>query len=50
MTFEDFAESVVAGWIPAAWHPAMHVAVIAWKWIAAHVIGGLALIIARARK
>jgi hypothetical protein len=37
MTPEDFIESVAAGWVPLAWHPAWHFIVVASKWIALQV-------------
>jgi hypothetical protein len=37
MTPEDFIESVIAGWVPLAWHPAVHFVVVAWKWIVLQV-------------
>jgi len=33
MTYEDFAESVVAGGLPVAWQPAVHVVIASIKWV-----------------
>jgi hypothetical protein len=43
MTIEDFAESVIAGWVPVAWHSAVHVVVVACKWVALQVALALAV-------
>jgi hypothetical protein len=50
VTLEDFAESIVAGYVPLATHPAIHAAIVAMKWIAAHVAAFAVALIARARK
>lgn len=43
MTFEDFAESVLAGWLPLGWSAALH-------WLATHVWPLVAVLAARLRK
>lgn len=50
MTLEDFIESVVAGWVPVAWHPAAHYAAIVWRWLLVHVAPWAALLAVRGRK
>lgn len=50
MTLEDFAESVLAGWIPLGVNPICHAIAIAWHWIYTHapLIG--AALVARLRR
>ena len=43
MTFEDFAESVAAGWLPLAWG---HV----WHWVATHIWPLVLIGVARLRR
>lgn len=47
MTFEDFAESVAAGWLPLLWGSVWHVILIGLHWLAVH--GGIVLAVLTAR-
>lgn len=38
MAIEDFAESVIAGWVPLTWHSAVHAVAIACKWVFVQVV------------
>lgn len=50
MTLEDFIESVIAGWVPLAWHPAAHLLAEVWQRVTVRAVPVLLLILARMRR
>jgi hypothetical protein len=38
MTFEDFTESVIAGWVPLYWHSAVHLFAVVARWLAVQAV------------
>ena len=43
MTIEDFAESVIAGWVPLVWHTIWHELVVTWRWLIVQVTVAVAV-------
>lgn len=41
MTLQDFAESVVAGWLPLTFRPCAHVLCVAWGWFVDNLLNKL---------
>ena len=38
MTIQDFAESVVAGWLPLTFRPAVHVINVGWHFVCHYLV------------